>query len=103
MFKISNPSNSFSKKYSVFYDVLTTRWQYRLLIVFLSFLSAIFGLISPFLQKEFIDTLSGHAPLPLWDSLISLSFMTSSPTALILTAFLFFLTALLLSQFCYYL
>lgn len=103
MSKISNSSNSFSKNYSVFYDVLTTRWQYRVLILFLSFLAAIFGLMSPFLQKEFIDTLSGHPPLPLWDSFSSLSFMTSSPTALILTAFLFFLTALLLSQFCNYL
>lgn len=47
-------------KKSVFLELCLSRLEWRLLIVFCSLLTATFGLIGPFLQKEFIDRLTLH-------------------------------------------
>jgi ATP-binding cassette subfamily B multidrug efflux pump len=44
---------------SLFYEVLFTRIHARLLILLTSLLTAVFALVGPFFQKEFIDHLSG--------------------------------------------
>lgn len=44
---------------SLFRDIILTRFHARLLILLCSLLAAVFGLCSPFLQKEFIDRLTG--------------------------------------------
>ncbi len=44
---------------SLFSDILFTRFHGRLLVLLCSFLAAVFGLMGPFLQKEFIDQITG--------------------------------------------
>jgi ABC-type multidrug transport system, ATPase and permease components len=45
---------------SLFKEVLFTRWYARLLILLCSLVAAALGLLSPLLQKEFIDHLTGN-------------------------------------------
>ncbi|MFN7262721.1 MAG: ATP-binding cassette domain-containing protein [Pseudobdellovibrionaceae bacterium] len=42
------------------HKILLTRWPVRLLILFTSFLAAVFGLLAPFFQKEFVDLLTDN-------------------------------------------
>ena len=41
----------------LFRFILLYRWQWRVTILFLSFLSALFGILGPYAQKHFIDSL----------------------------------------------
>lgn len=41
-------------------EVLVTRWQHRLFILLCALLATAFALLAPFLQKDFIDSLTGQ-------------------------------------------
>lgn len=69
--------------------ILLYRWQWRLCILVLSFLSALFGILGPYIQKHFIDSLLSVPSKDLFGFESQLS-----PLVLMLTAFVF----LLLSQ-----
>lgn len=69
--------------------ILFYRWQWRLCILVLSFISALFGILGPYVQKHFIDALLSVPSKDLFGFESQLS-----PLVLMLTAFAF----LLLSQ-----
>ncbi|MBX3041748.1 MAG: ABC transporter ATP-binding protein [Bdellovibrionaceae bacterium] len=70
-----------SSRSSLLFDVVFHRWAWKLLILSISFFSALTGLLAPWFQKEFIDRLTGaETPLRLdW---------VESPVAWITLAFL---------------
>ena len=82
---------------SLFSEILFTRLHARLQIILCSLLATVFGLFGPFLQKEFIDQLSGHTD----NRLHFLQF--DSPLLYILFAFLAVLIAQGFSQLTTYL
>jgi len=68
--------------------ILFHRWQWRVCILFLSFISALFGILGPYIQKHFIDSLMSVPSKDLFGFENQLS-----PLMLMLIAFLFFLLA----------
>jgi ABC-type multidrug transport system fused ATPase/permease subunit len=78
-------------KKSLFAEVVFTRFPARLLILFVSFLGAAFGLMGPFFQKEFIDRLTGVS-----SRFHFIDF--SSPVSYIICAFICVLAAQAFSQ-----
>ncbi|MEK2688185.1 ABC transporter ATP-binding protein [Bdellovibrio sp. GT3] len=81
---------------SLFFEVVFTRPYARLIILACSLFAAVFGILGPFFQKEFIDQLTGvETKLHL--------FQVSSPLWFILSAFLCVLGSLALSQLTNYL
>jgi len=66
--------------------ILFHRWQWRVLILILSFISALFGILGPYVQKHFIDSLLSVPSKDLFGFESHLS-----PFALIFTAFIFLL------------
>ncbi len=85
---------SFANARHLFYFVLLHRWRSRALILFLSFVAAIFGLAGPFFQKEFVDQILGQAGL--WS-------LQMHPLVLVLWAFLCLILAQALTQVCNFL
>lgn len=76
-------------------EILFTRWPMRLAIVFTSFFAAIFGLLAPFFQKEFVDIMMmGQSQFPL--------FVNSHPIWLLVISFIFFLGSVALNQWTNY-
>jgi ABC-type multidrug transport system fused ATPase/permease subunit len=53
----------FSSAQKLLFEVLFSRPFFRLLILLSSFFAALCGLMSPFFQKEFLDTLSGNSQI----------------------------------------
>ena len=47
-----------NSKNKLFREILVTRWPFRILILATSLFSAVFGILGPFFQKEFIDQLT---------------------------------------------
>ncbi|KYG67792.1 ABC transporter permease [Bdellovibrio bacteriovorus] len=81
---------------SLFYQVVFTRFYARVLILITSLLGAVFGLLGPFFQKEFIDQLTGQqGHLHLVDF--------SNPLTYVLGAFFCVLIAQAFSQLTNYL
>lgn len=72
------------------------RLRYRFYILGGSFLSAFFGILSPYFQKEFIDSLSGHTQS-------SLTYLSTSPLQSIFLAFVFYLLSQVFVQWTNYL
>ncbi|WP_413557724.1 ABC transporter ATP-binding protein [Bdellovibrio sp. HCB209] len=81
---------------SLLAEVVFTRWHARLVILGCSLLAALFGIIGPFFQKEFIDMLTGtQTKLHLFE--------VSSPLWYVLGAFLCVLASQAFSQLVNYL
>lgn len=87
------------KKREILKFILFTRWPSRVAILSLSFCATVFGILGPFFQKEFVDTLTGQSPLmksyfpesALWNNPVPLLFLFLSFASLFL--FLFFSTS----------
>lgn len=90
---------SSSKTRELLFFILLTRWPLRLLVLVLSFSATVFGILGPFFQKEFVDSLTGQQPLiqsyfpeaSLWTQPVPLLFLVLSFASLFL--FLFFSTS----------
>lgn len=75
-----------------FWKILYYRWPHKLLVVFLSLLSTVFGLLGPLLQKDFVDRITGEnlilsrvlPHLTNWDNWTSLHFLIASFVAVAL-------------------
>jgi ABC-type multidrug transport system fused ATPase/permease subunit len=75
-----------------FWKILYYRWPHKLLVVFLSLLSTVFGLLGPLLQKDFVDRITGEnlilsrvlPHLTNWDTWTSLHFLIASFVAVAL-------------------
>lgn len=76
---------------SLFSQILFSRWHARIAVILLSLSATVMGLLGPFFQKEFIDSLSGIS------SKIDI-FHFENPLAYILGAFLAVLISQMLSQ-----
>ncbi len=76
--------------------IIWTRWPYRLLILALSFMSAVLSILALLLQKEFIDRMT-HV-----QNLKFLSSLNLSSETLILFAFITFLLSQAFIQLCNY-
>jgi ABC-type multidrug transport system fused ATPase/permease subunit len=85
---------------SLFSEVLFTRFHARLLILLCSFMATVFGLFSPFLQKEFIDQLTGA---PASTAVYSHLLTFSTPVMYVVLAFFAVLLAQTFSQLTTYL
>ncbi|MCE3010592.1 MAG: ABC transporter ATP-binding protein/permease [Proteobacteria bacterium] len=85
---------------SLIQKILFTRWPVRLLILLTSFLAAVFGLLAPFFQKEFVDLLtenpqSLHTLMP---EIFYFLFPSGQPTPLLALTFSFFFFVLYLAM-----
>ena len=49
-----------SKPFQLLFEVIRTRFWARVLILSTSLIAAFLGLLAPYFQKEFIDTLTGQ-------------------------------------------
>ncbi len=87
-----------SKPFQLLIEVIRTRLWARLLILFVSFISSFFGLLAPYFQKEFIDSITGQKV----SHLIHLLPM-DRPLWIIVTAFFCLLVAQALIQLTNYL
>lgn len=75
-----------------FWKILYYRWPHKLLVVFLSLLSTVFGLLGPLLQKDFVDRITGEnlilsrvlPHLTNWEHWTSLHFLIASFVAVAL-------------------
>lgn len=87
------------QKREILQYILFTRWPARVAILALSFSATVFGILGPFFQKEFVDSLTGKSPLlksyfphsALWSNPVPLLFLVLSFACLFL--FLFFSTS----------
>lgn len=94
----------FLKKHPVLKLVLFSRIKFRLLIILLSIAATFFGLLTPFIQKEFIDSISKSNNSPLHEFFINYwPFEITDTNTLIIVAFFSFLASLLFTQLCNYL
>src|SRR6185312_2474623 len=77
-----------SSAQKLLFEVLLTRPFFRLLILLSSFFSALFGLMSPFFQKEFLDTLSGNPQILKQTFVRFAEYLPTTPLGFLLLAFL---------------
>ncbi len=87
-----------SKPFQLLIEVIRTRLWARLLILFISLAASFFGLLAPYFQKEFIDSITGQKISHLTHLL-----PLDRPLWLIFTAFICLITAQALIQLTNYL
>ena len=80
-----------SPAHKLLFEVFTYRWPQQLMVLFFSLATTFFGLLAPFFQKEFIDSLTG-APSDIHRLWPSADFQLTTLTALFLSFFCLFLS-----------
>jgi ABC-type multidrug transport system fused ATPase/permease subunit len=93
----------FSTAQRLLFEVLFSRPFFRLLILCSSFMAAACGLMAPFFQKEFIDTLTGNVQSLQQTLGVLRDFLPSTPLGFLILAFLAMLLNLSLNGVTNYL